>query len=325
MALNIWNLQWLNHNSQRSYPVAEWASKQCSLDSGIKLPDDFLLAVSMSVHTGHQVNVDGFFIKSVTVIPSGCSIVIGYYNGSSSVDAAITHVTSLSEQTSYALTGLGDFDDTTGYVAINPKSQLLQSAGGYYTFTHSATALEPDCIRPMLRGISSFQVSSNGFLSDKIYGDIILKAGTNMSLQVTQSANDVTTITFNAIDSSGFSETCPCEIDETMTPVTSINGVIADEHGNINVSGTECVSITTSGNIVNVADTCAQPCCGCAELNALTEEIAKFESGRQTLENFISRLGTVVEQLQISALNTKLRRENGLPIDYTSLHVTGGE
>lgn len=298
MPVNIWNLEWLNHNSQRSYPIADWATKACKDSSAIKLPDDFILAVSLGVNSAHSIDIDGFYIKSVLVMETGCSIVIGY-NGS---DVAITHVQAGSEQTTYSLTGLGDFYDLVGYIAVNTNSSIMQGLSGYYNFTREATCLEPDCIRPMVKTISSISVYTDSFSKgEMLYGDIILRAGANMDIRVAKYEGS-SQIVFSAVNGADLTDECECAVDKDKTPITSIGGIEADDNGNVSIIAspdTQCLKITTAENSVIIEDTCSTPCCGCAELDALYNNIKDVISGAATLRNAIENVAAKQDQIEL--------------------------
>lgn len=294
MSVNIWNLEWLNHNSQRSYPIADWASKECIDSTEIVLPDDFILALSLGINACHSIDIDGFYIKSVLVMDTGCTIIIGYEDQ----DVAVTHILANSDQTTYSLVGLGEFDDIVGYIAINPQSNIMKGLSGYYNFTREATCLEADCIRPMIKSISALQVDNGGSMSSRMYGDIILKAGANMNISVS-TERDRSVITLSAIDGSGLSETCECAEDKEMPPVRSINGVTGNSKGNLSITGVACVSLSEAANGLTLTDTCSEPCCGCVELDALYENLKDLINGAGTLKNAIENLINKQQQLEL--------------------------
>lgn len=295
MPLNIWNLEWLNHNSQRSYPIADWASKECTESSAIKLPDDFILALSLGINVGHTINIDQFYIKSILVMNTGCSIIIGYEDK----DVAITHIRTNTDQVTYTLTGLDEFSDIVGYIAINPKSQIMSGLSGYYNFTRDATCLEADCIRPMIKTISSLKVYTDTYnTGETIYGDVVLKAGANMDIRVF-SDDGRTNIVFSAIDGSGLNRDCNCDIDDTMTAIRTINGVHPDANGNINLIGSHCLSVDPGSHSITLEDTCAEPCCGCEELDALYNNLKDCINGATTLKKAVENLVAKQDQLEL--------------------------
>lgn len=302
----LWNLQFLNHNSQRSYPLTERATKT-DVTNTIRLPDSFIVALYLPVHAGMAVLPEKFFLKQLLVSPTGYNIAIGYNDGDTNpLVAAVNIAKSVhTPNRSYAVGGLDDFSDTVGHVVIGRLDEIDSLTPGLYEFSPAAGELEPDAIRPMIRGISSIQVSNNAQLSQKMYGDIVLVAGNNMRIDV--ATGGTPTITFNAIGGENLNEDCVCD-DPPDTPcIECINGVCG---GTITLTPDECVDIQPVQNGLKFADLCATPCCGCDELAALNQQLDRFGDGVMTLQNFISRLGSEVTQMSLVVLGSKLGDES---------------
>lgn len=277
MSLNIWNLEWLNHNSQRSYPIADWANRECNLSSDIKLPNDFILALSLSVNSSHNIEIDKFYIKAIAVMDKCCSIIIGYADDEQDVADITIYTDSL--QDTYAFTGVGTFDDVKGYIGINKNSIIFNELSGYFTFNYEATAIEPDCIRNTSKMLSGIQIDNGRSKSNRLYGKRTFYSGDNFSLDAITN-DDVTTITFNAIDSSvkkrlnGEEDTEECIPKfAKKKPILSINGVKPDKDGNIEIVGLNSASIRKIGNGIKIEDAFAEPCCECEDLNALYDKL----------------------------------------------------
>ena len=303
MSLGLWNLQWLNHNSQRSYPICDWASKKCNISDDIELPNNFLLAINFAISTALTVNIDQFYISAIAISTHGVTVNIGYKDVSDVV--AVSHLPLSDEEVVVgALTGINDFADTVGYIAINPQSCAFRFTPGYYTFDYEATALEPDCIRPMLRSVTSLRIQTSGSYSERMYGDIVLVAGNNIALDIVSSTPERSVIRISAISSEEDMYTQKCgDIDnKEMQCITSINGVTADNMGNVTVNGVGCMEVGGSGNTLVLTDTCAEPCCGCAETNALEAQIERVVKGEVQLNEFINKLVDGVSKLETQIL-----------------------
>ena len=70
MNTGIWNLEWLNSNSQRSYPLDEFSPKKDSTGS-FEIPDSLILAMNLSVHSGLVISPNRFYIKSISIFSNG--------------------------------------------------------------------------------------------------------------------------------------------------------------------------------------------------------------------------------------------------------------
>lgn len=303
MPIGNWNLQWLNHNSQRSYPLTERASKVDVTDT-VRLPDSFIVALYLPVHAGLAVQPDKFFLKSLLVAPTGYNIGIGYADGDGNPIAAAVNIAKSTHVTnrSYAIGGVDDFADTIGQIVIGRLDEIDTLAPGLYEFELETGALESDAIRPMIRGISSLQVDNNSQLSEKVYGDVLLVAGANMQIDV--ALGDAPTITFNAISGENLNENCICDLPPDTPCIECINGVCGG--GDFPLTPGECVEIQPTANGLRISDVCAQPCCGCDELNAISLQLDRFGDGVSTLQNFVTRLGSEVTQMSLVVLGSRL-------------------
>jgi hypothetical protein len=305
MPIGNWNLQWLNHNSQRSYPLTDRATKID--DSGtIRLPDSFIVALYLPIHSGLAFAPNNFFIRTVLISPTGFNIVVGYTADGVTVDVAAANIARAAFQPnrSYALGGIDNFDDCVGQIVIGTLDEIDKLPVGTYTFDQAGGELETDAIRPMLRAVSRLRVLNNNELSAPIYGDVTLVAGTNIRINVANVGGE-TEITFDAIANTNLTQECLCNVYDTGACIRCINGVCSSD-GNFTFAQDDCVQITPIANGLSFADTCAAPCCGCSELDAITQQINRFGDGVTTLQNFVTRLGSEVTQMSLVVLGSRL-------------------
>lgn len=323
MAIGNWNLQFLNHNSQRSYPLTERATKT-DIRGAVRLPDSFIVALYLPLHAGLNISPDKFYIKSVLLSPTGYNITIGYDDGTvnfaalasadekiaatkAKQDVAAVNIarSTYTPNRTYALAGIDQFSDTVGQVVIGRLDEVDTLPPGLYYFEPAAGALETDAIRPMIRGIPRLRVSSAGDMSDYIYGDVTLIAGNNMRIAVQNSGDADPVITFNAISGLNLNTDCVCEVSTSGECIRCINGVCSDD-GNFTLNQGECVEIGAVSGGLKFTDICASPCCGCAELDALSTQIDRFGDGVNTLQNFVTRLSSEVTQMSLVVLGSRL-------------------
>jgi hypothetical protein len=305
MPIGNWNLQWLNHNSQRSYPLTERATK-ADTSASIRLPDSFLVAMHFPVHVGLDVLPDKFYLRSILLTPTGYNITIGYDDGDDGYDVAATNIVRSSHvpNRTYALVGLDSFADCVGHVTVGPLDEISQLPAGFYEFTPDAGGLESDVIRPMIRGISSLRVRNGTEYTERLYGHITLVAGTNMRLTVANNTVEPT-ITFSAISGENLNENCVCDVPDSGECIRCINGVCSCD-GTFTFDSGSCTQISPDICGLSFTNTCAEPCCGCEELNALKTQMDRFADGVNTLQNFITRLGSEVTQMSMTVLGSKL-------------------
>jgi len=307
MPIGNWNLQWLNHNSQRSYPLTERATK-VDTSGTIRIPDSFIVGLYLPVHSGLEFSPNNFFIKTLVISPTGFNIIVGYSdaNGVTTVAAANIARAAHTTNQSYALSGVGSTSDCVGEIVLGSLDEVDKLPPGQYEFTLPAGELETDAIRPMLRGLQSLRVENVGEQSQRIYGDVTLVAGANIRLNVVDVAGtEETYIVINAISGENLNQDCACDIPTTGECIRCINGVCSSD-GTFTFVPDDCVEILPIVNGLQLADTCAEPCCGCAELDAITQQINRFGDGVATLQNFVTRLGSEVTQMSLVVLGSRL-------------------
>jgi len=308
MPVSIWQLEWLNANAQRRYPLTADSSGRDDTGS-FQLPNSFLVHLDFPVHAGMDVDPSRFFLKQLGVYATGFSITIGYSlaeGGSISVASAVIPRDSHTPNTSYALGGMNDFADSIGRVTIGSLDEINKQPSGLFNFSLANARIEPDCIRPMLRGVSAIYVRSTAGLSQPIYGDVELVAETNMRITTAIVEGQRPQIQFSAISGEGLSQPETCSGNENAPCIRRINGIPPTPSGDFALLAGNCISIQSIQNGLRISDMCAEPCCGCEELEAITRDLEQFGSKAATLENFITRLDAVVTQLNQITLSSRL-------------------
>jgi hypothetical protein len=309
MPLGHWNIQWLNQNAQRAYPLVDWASKQDQTGS-ITIPNSFIVALYFPTHAGQDVEAHKFYIKTLGLFTTGYIIGIGYDDGTANpplVGSVTVAKSTHTENLSYAVAGVGDFDDSVGKIALGILDEIDQLPPGEYVFDYEDAGLETDAIRPQIRCITSLAVvTASGEVSGRIYGDVELIAGENTQINVSQVAGLPSQIIFNAIDGEGLNEDCVCGDITDSQCITTINGIPPLPDGNFRIVGDNCLDVNPISNGIQIVDTCSQPCCGCEELDALVTQIDRFADGVVTIQNFVERLGSEVEEMSQVVLGSRL-------------------
>lgn len=287
------NVEWLNGNALRAYPIKEDSSRipvdvsGNSLD-GVVLPDylivDFILTMpgisSTTVYLA-QLGLIGNLITMVLKDASDIQV------GTVSVDLS-AHVTNQG----YAISGMGTYEDIIGRIVLGDVTNLSNDlADGLYNFTLNTAPFELSTVRPMLRGIRSLRIEEQSTESDYIFGHVKLLAGRNIQLTYLPAYN---AIRIDAIDGTGFTEDCDCpdEIGKTNI-VRTINGIPLED---VEIVGDgQCTEVTVNGNTINIADICSTPCCGCPELEAITQQLNVLEASIARLESFANQLNERIQ------------------------------
>jgi hypothetical protein len=303
---NFWNIEWLDSNAQRAYPLSEDATRT-DVTGAFQLPDDFLVSLYLSVGSALEVDPTKFYLQSISAFATGYNIGIGYDDGTAAppvVATAVIPSATHAEDDSYVLAGTGDFVDAIGRVTIGLLTSVGIQPAGRYLFDLAGGRLEPECIRPMIRDVTSITVVNGTERSPRLYGDIELVSGDNMQISVV-AIGAVNQVRFDAISGAGLIENCACEAD-VGPPIRTINHVPPGPDGNFTLLGNACLELGPIANGLKLSDVCADPCCGCPELERLTRELDQFGAAAATLRNFVDRLRTQVDTMESNLLGSRL-------------------
>lgn len=315
MPIGIWNKEWLNANSQRSYPFTEDATKQ-DQTGALSLPDDLILGIRFPIHAGLSVVPTGFYLSQLSVYGSGVSLTISYWDGSSSQEVATTAVATAThnEYDQYSLIGKNNFDDSVGQIVFGRKETLEGLPPGNFQFAYQDGKLEVDAIVPMIADVRSLVIVNGPERSQRYTGDIELVAGSNIRLTPIVTIGQPTKIRIDAIDGEGLNEDCVCDESEAP-PIRTINGIPPDNSGNYKLLGGTCIDITGVTGGLRVDNVCAEPCCGCDELEALTQELEIFGDTYTTLRGFVNRLQSEVTNMSQVVLGSRLNDDGCFTCD----------
>lgn len=317
MPLSQWNLEFLNHNAQRSYPLTADATKQ-DVTASFTIPDDFLVGLDLPVSPAMDMETGRFFIRQLGLFASGIQLILAYDTGTEIYDVASGLIPTTGDVRNkvFTLGGIDPYDDIIGKVVIGRVDTIQLQPSGLFEFDLAGSRIEPQAVRPMIKGISSFRVANAaGTVSERLYGDIELVAGNNIQLSTVVTSSE-TKIVISALSGEGTIEQCVCEGDAASIPcIKTINGIRPTPDGNFNLIGDDCLSFTSVPNGLKLTDSCCQPCCGCAELEAITRDLERFAGQRASLELFINQLAAETATFDSTVLGARLGDRTCLQCD----------
>jgi hypothetical protein len=294
----VWNIEWLNANSQRAYPLSELVSRADTTGS-MTIENDLLVDLSFVVpYSVGGVNIDPtlFHIYSIDVFSLGIIVAIGY-NGAVAGMASVTDMSGKNK--TYPVVGAGDFVGATGCVVIG-STAATQKKPGVYRFTAALAALEPTTIKPDIRSVSSLRVKNGTDTSAPLYGTVTLTAGNNIRLDVVDGETTAPTVVISAQVAEGaLIGDCPCE-PATSGALATINGIGPDASGNLALDGNACITVSGGSPVLSLTDTCSTPCCGCNELAVVTTDLATLATQAASMEQTV----TTLEQRYTDLLTT---------------------
>jgi len=308
MPLSQWNLDFLNHNSQRSYPLTSEATRR-DVTASFEIPNDFLVGLDLPVSPAMDMETGRFFIRQLGLFSSGIQLIIAYDTGTSLIDVATGLISTIDpiRNKVFAINGIGAYTDISGKVIIGRVDTIQEQPSGLFSFTIEGTRIEPQAIRPMIKGISSLRISSAvGDVSQNFYGDIELVAGSNIQLSTAINGSE-TKIIISALSGEGTLEQCICEGEAAAIPcIKTINGISPTTTGNFNFIGDDCLQFNPVTNGLKVTDSCCTPCCGCEELEAITRDLERFATQRNALELFVNQLAAETATFDMTVLGSRL-------------------
>jgi hypothetical protein len=297
-----WNVEWLNENSLRAYPIKEDVRRMPVDEDGVVLTDTVLpnsILVDMVLTTASPT-AKRVYLAQLAYVGDLLTFVFKD-DGDIQVGTVTVTPSTHTKYDSYSFAGVDEYDDARGAIVVGDLTNLADElAEGLYTFTLALAELEPRVVRPALRGVRSLQIVSSGVLSDFIYGHVTLVAGNNVLLTYVEDEN---AIRIDAISGEGLNEECECEDQLGQNNIIrTINGIPIED---VIIQGDgQCVEVNTSGDTITIIDKCSEPCCDCPELEFLTESLKILESTVTRLENYSQELETRINQFVMNYILT---------------------
>lgn len=293
---SITGVEWYNQNSLRKFPLADTATG-LDVTGTFELPTNLLVDLVLPIPSASSYDPSGFYLSEVSVFGQGVVLAFSYTDGVTPVEIARLSVSKThTKNTSYFINGVGDYADVVGRATIGVLDSVMQF-GGVYPLDLAGGRLVPTVIRPDIRGVSSLRVRNGGEVSNPIYGDIELVAGSNIMLEVDTSGNN-NNIIINAIDGNNLDSSCEClTTSDRSVPecIRTINGVPAASNGNFQIDTVGCIAATAGTSSIKLEDTCSKPCCTSSELQTIINAMT-------TLSNDVRSQGFTMAQLETRLL-----------------------
>ncbi len=294
------NQEWLNQNSLRNYPFCEDVRLNPRDESGnritdIRLPNFVVVDFTLTMPSPDVMSV---YMSTFAKVANLATFTFADADGLNVATLAVD-MSQHTKNQAYNLVGIGSYSDVRGRVVIGDLDSLPNVVPeGLYSFELGDAELEPSVVRPDIRGVRSLQIDQDETLSAQLFGHVKLVEGVNIQLTHLPSYNG---IRIDAINGAGLNAECDC--DDPLTPVCveSLNGIaLAD----IELIGDDCVEVSVEGNRIVISDKCAEPCCGCPELEFITENLKVLEATVSNLQEYAQELHQRIFQFVTSFVLT---------------------
>ena len=290
--MQVLTQDWMAQNLFRRYPLADWAT--CLDSTGTFTLDSGLLAdarifVPVSVHTLSASSLPHVY----TVTGDAASVVVTVSAGGALYSATVAKGTSLATASLFSLDGQAHGHLTFG------RSDVLANVFGSYVFTTESAPLLPSLLIPYAPGVTGIRVrAEDGTLSYPLRGEVVIAAGTN----VTASGADGGIRLDAEIPRQ---ELEPCECEDAFVPgppVLTINGVLPDDEGNIDLTEGGCIRITPKTAEIELEDTCSKPCISARDMDAINALVAALSAQQASLSTVAGDLMNRVNNLLMPLL-----------------------
>jgi hypothetical protein len=265
--------EWLVSNAIRAFPLSESASRR-DLRGVVTFPDS--LVVAAAINALPEYATGAFYLSSLLCFPDYVAVDLSFQpaQGDSRVVCrlradASTHV----ENSAYPILGSGEDASVTGSLTFGDLRQAQSETLGVYSFSADATPFEVACLFVTVPALKYVQVFDGNTLLGTFNSVLRLRSGQNVRLRYV----DQNTIAIDAI--AGLNLVAPDSCEQLVVlgpPIKTINGVAPNADGDFTLDGSDCIAIDPLANGLQVEDTCSASCCGCTELNALTQGAAQL-------------------------------------------------
>lgn len=300
------NIEWLNQNLLRAYPLREDSDMVPLLPNGAKatglrlpacLIADFAFTLAFDA-------VDGTVPSLTGVVHSSDGFSVEISLGSAVLASASVKLSDHEINKAYRLAGQGDNADCGGWIVFGDLERAAEELPeGVYRFEAGQVPFEVSTLRMAPRGVRSITAVGKYGLKTyaPLYGNVKIIAGQDMTVR-NVSGN---AIWLQADSNTGYERTEQCDCGTgSSRRVKTINGLNVED---VTIVGDNtCVKVETRNdkNTIEISDDCATPCCGCAELNFVESAVATINKSIAALNTYAETLRARIEELRANRATT---------------------
>lgn len=288
--------EWLNANTLRNYPIQENASRT-DTSGNFTIPNDLL--VSAQINFSRDYVSGRFFISKIITSENTVKVVTSFLSEEEdAVAREIGFITvdlqSFAQFSYYSFNGQGDDFSVLGSLGIGNIVSTINEGIGEFLFEPDATSFEVNSLFVSVPALKTVEIyNSNDQLLHRATEILKLKEGDNIRLEYISSTNDpYGSIKISAVNPDDLTEPEPCENATEILPpcIRKINGVSPNSSGTIFLWGSECLEVEDKPtfNALEISDPCSESCCGCIELQALTDALEQLKLQEQAIRNLIN-------------------------------------
>lgn len=288
--------EWLNANTLRNYPIKENAPRT-DISGNFTIPNDLLVSAQINFSRDYVGGL--FFVSKLVTSENSVKIFVSFSpEEENSVPREIGSVTigssSFSQFSYYSFNGQGEDFSVLGSLGIGNISSTINEGIGEFLFNSSSTSFEVNSLFVSVPALKTVEIyNSNDQLLHRATEILKLKEGDNIKLEYISSPSDpYGSIKISAVNPDDLSEPEECNNTTEILPpcIRKINGVSPNSSGTIFLWGSECIEVEDrpTFNALEISDPCSESCCGCVELQALTEALEQLKLQEEAIRNLIN-------------------------------------
>ena len=280
MGVNPSNLEYLNLNTLRNYPIRE---EFVPVDTTglFRIPSDFIADFQIAATSDITAR---FYISKVINTDTQVTVDISDQDAVY-VGSFLITVASHTLYQRYYLTPGASYAGANAVLVVAELTNLLAQPKGIFSFALTATEVETRTVIPSVAGVSRIVFNDKFGNSYSLSGNVNMVAETNLRFRT--SGQD---IYLDAGEGLGLNEECVPPANYIKT----FNGQTPDENGEFTFSGTACLAVSTGQHSLLFTDECCKPCVGCDDLSAITDRLTQIESDLLKLRDEYNSLLTTI-------------------------------
>lgn len=288
------NLDFLNSNSLRNYPLKEGVTR-VSADSVMIIPNDFIVDFQLAASYDPSKR---FFLSRLTNFDDLITVEVSEQTGA--LVGTFSIVTSNHWQyKDYFLTPTAAYAGATGLLTVTALKGINNRPSGAYDFTFAASEFESRTIIPSMKGINRMTFLNTNGDSYSLTGDVVIEARQNIRFKL---GDDPNTIVIDVGDGLGLNTICA----EQLGCIKTINGIPPDEASNFTLDFSDCATLTPipANTGLLLEDICCKPCVGCNDIEELTTRLMTTETGLVTLKQYYADLSKLLTDFKTTQTYT---------------------
>jgi hypothetical protein len=290
--MSIDNLDFLNLNSLRNYPVKEGLSR-ISTDGAFTVPNNFIVDFELSATLDITKR---FYISKIV---NKDSLITVEVSDDSDVLAGVFEVNASShtKYKKYLFIPTDIYAKANGIILVDSLENIKLQPSGIFSFTLATAEFETRTIIPGLSSLSRIIFNNANGKSFTVTGDIVIEARTNVKFKYESGK-----IIIDAGNDIGLNVACGNELNCIKT----INGITPDNTGNFTLDFSDCAVFTPIPALTGLVlqDTCCQPCIGCDDIQHLTNRLIDTENNLITIKNYYADLHKLFEDFKATSTYT---------------------